>query len=193
MGFYMTSVTNGYVPNKTQEIFHKTTARVKNICGGAGSGKTAACVNELYSIAVNMPLSFHNERLSKFLVINARQRTLLRQEILKWFKGFSYIVQGRFLILENENIKVEFVFLDMRVDEDYRGFHCLECTAILICDAEGLDEHFLNSAIGRSGRHPALAEGVGALPRRVLVDGNSSFNYDFELMQNNEFVLKWKQ
>lgn len=156
-----------YSPGITAEKFHNDDKSVvRSIMGPIGSGKSVACVIEIFERARTQTPSADGTRRSRWGVIRNTFPELRSTTIKTWeewippqicrIKYDSPITGRMFTRLPDQTIlDLEVMFVSIDRPDDIRKLLSLELTGVWINEAKEINKATLDMAIGRTGRYPA--------------------------------------
>ena len=170
-----------YNPEPTARRFHASKAFVRGLRGPLGSGKTSACVMELYTRALEQQ-PFNGVRRSRWCLIRGTYPELLTTT-LKTFEHWvspvvcpvtmSVPITGRMNVglPDGTRVQSEFIFLAMDSADAVDKLKSFELTGAFINEASEIDEEILQMLTMRIGRYPDPGSG-GATWTGVVMDTN---------------------
>lgn len=170
-----------YKASPTATKFHKDKSFVRLILGPVGSGKSVACVMEVFLKAISAPVSLQdNTRYSRIFVVRNTMRDL-RDTTLNTYKRWVDITDDaigywremhlthhlRFRLPDDTKVHCDVVFRGLDTPADIKKLYSLEATWIFFNECRFIDEDVFATACERVGRYPEK-ETTG----RKLVSGN---------------------
>jgi hypothetical protein len=167
-----------YRPFPTTHRFHVSPAYIRIILGPRGSGKSSACINELWRLAQEQQRGTDGLRHSIWVIIRNTYGELLQttlKSFLYWFPegAFGRLRRGMPITyeVEYEDIRAEFIFLAMDKPEDVRKLLSMEATGAWINEAREVPREVLDHLPGTVGRWPPSQMG-GPTRSCILCDSN---------------------
>lgn len=163
----------------TARHFHRSDAFIRGLMGPIGSGKSVACVMEMFIRAMRQPNGPDGWKRSRWGVIR-NSYPELTSTTLKTFKDWSPPSYTRIVHsapitatvrIPQQKLAIEFVFLSYANDDDVKKLLSLELTGGWINEAREVPKSALDNLQGRVGRYPSLRRG-GAAWSGVIMDTN---------------------
>lgn len=163
------SYTLNYTPSKTFKKFHNDNSFVRGVRGPVGSGKSVACLMEIYIRALQQPPCKDGIRRSRWAVVRNTQPQLEATTFKTWIDWFPEEHFGKVkrsypwthTIRKPKDIELEVIFLPLDGDADVIKLMSLELTGIFFNEAVFLSKQVLDRATGRVGRFPKREDVVG--------------------------------
>lgn len=170
------SVSLVYDAEPTARRFHNSNARVRLIKGPEGSGKSSACVVELFLRAMRQ-IPYQGVRHSRFAVIRNTYPALTTTTLptfLDWIKeqdvtsrGYRFTLtrskpmEGRLWMLlpDQTEVDCEIVFLALDGPEDIEKLQSFELTGAYCNEAQFLNKAIFIKVLDRIGRYPSKRNG----------------------------------
>ena len=176
-----------YVATPTASLFHASNALYRGMLGPFGSGKSVACVMELYQRALKQE-PFEGVRRTKFAIIRATHPRLRDTTLQTWkdwvpeFKpnGEPYCVinyqapmRGHLVTDLGDGTKLDMQILFLACDSDdvVGQLQSLELTGGWINEASEITKGVLDALYARCDRYPSKMMG-GATWHGVIMDTN---------------------
>lgn len=168
-----------YKASKICTRFHKSEAFVRAIMGPIGSGKTVACVNEMFIKALEQQ-PFRGVRKSRWLVIRNTYRELVDTTIatyVDWFGNMGSWMKKDMkhtIVLnlgDGTTMHLEVLFRALDTPDDIKKLLSFELTGGLINECRQIPKQVLDMLIGRVGRYPSPLYG-GPSWWGVIMDTN---------------------
>ena len=160
-----------YQMSPTTQEFHNDDTFVRALMGPIGSGKSVACIIEMWLKAMNQEPDEFGHRKSRWLVARNTYRELLdttMQTFFDWFPqnlGILKKMDMKFLVKQplpdGTLLDVEFFFRAMDKPDDVKKLLSLELTGGFINEAREIPKQILDMLIGRLGRYPRKIDGHG--------------------------------
>lgn len=156
---------NYKVAGSTIKRFHETNGLVKCLQGPLGSGKTTACVWEIFFRSMLQQENKRKRRQTKWIVVKNTLKQMWRVVMPIWFSVFprdseytkfnqQYMIHKIDIPLTDGTImdmEVQFISADNASEEDFKG---INATAAWICEASDVPPGAINAAKSRVGRYP---------------------------------------
>ena len=164
-------VLRQYVPEPTARQFHKSNKDVRGIMGPVGTGKTVVCCMECWSRILEMPPCADGVRRSRWAFIRNTYPELISTTMNTWKDwvpdsichiSMSSPITGRmkFDLQDGTSVEAEILFIAIDRPEDANKLKSLELTGAFLNEASELDEEVKRMALQRTGRYPALIDGM---------------------------------
>lgn len=171
-----------YKAEPTASRFHRSAAFVRGLRGPIGTGKSVACVMEIFRRACEQA-PFDGVRRSRWAAIRNSYPELKSTTIKTWgdwvpeelapIKYDAPIVSTLSLRLpDGTSVDAEVLFVALDRPADVKKLKSLDLTGAWINEASELPKAVLDMATGRVGRYPSKAQG-GASWSGVIMDTNS--------------------
>ena len=178
----MSDVSIDYVPESTPALFHASDSFVRGIMGPVGSGKSVACILEVFlRAAAQRPSGPKNIRRSRWAIIRNTYPELKTTTIKTFLDWFGDIAQMRWDVPITASINVnlgdgtsmalEIMFIAMDRPKDIQKLKSLELTGAFLNEACELSKTALDMATSRVGRYPAKRDG-GPSWHGIIMDTN---------------------
>lgn len=170
-----------YKASPTASKFHKDKHFIRLLFGCLGSGKTVACVMEIFLKAIAAPISPHNNtRYTRICVIRNTSKDL-KDTTLKsyndWidssdpsigvWREMAQTHHMRFTLPDGTKVHSDVLFRGLDTPKDIKKLFSLELTWIFFNELRFIDEEVFQTACTRTGRYP----GTTILSRK-LVEGD---------------------
>lgn len=177
-----------YIPLPTIKKFHECNDVFRCIRGPIGSGKSVACVMEMFMRALRQQ-PWKGLRRSRWAVIRNTHAQLVgtsmetfRSRLPEQVGGepFAPITQEmrgnyrariRKPLADGTALDMDVVFIALDRPEDANKIKSLDVTGVWLNELSELDIEVLRMSLGRTGRYPAVDEG-GCSYRGVIADTN---------------------
>ena len=165
-----------YQAEPTASLLHRSPAFVRGIMGPIGSGKSVACLQEIFRLGAEQAPGRDGVRRSRWAVIRNTYPELKSTTIKTYLDWFGPIQNIKFdspivSVLEVNDVKIEIFFLSLDKEQDIRKLKSLELTGVFMNEASELPKAVLDMATGRVGRYPAKRDG-GSTRSCVILDTN---------------------
>lgn len=165
-----------------------TTSDVKLIQGPVESGKSGACMAQIYIWMCQMPRSLDGIRRSRFLIVRPTYGELLTsviRDFLEWFPEDQY---GKFKSTEPYSYKMKFLDVECTVDfvsyadtqpDTLKKLRSTQYTAAWVNEGQFTPLKLFTEIIRRTGRYPSkkMCPDYDRRKRAVL-DNNAPLTHD---------------
>jgi Terminase-like family. len=169
----MTEIT--YIAPPTCARFMKSDKFGRLIAGPVGSGKTTACIFELFRRACEQEPAPDGLRYTRFAIVRQTLKQLkdtVLKDITAWLKGM-----GTFKVSENTifvtigDVRSEWLLIPLDTPEDQRRLLSMQLTGAWLSECIEMDVGLISPLAGRVGRYPSAAMG-GATWFGMIADTN---------------------
>jgi len=167
----MTSMAVEYVASKTMAKFHQDNHFVRALMGPIGSGKSVACIIEMFMKSFLQNPDPDGVRRTRWAVIRNTYRELMdttMQTFFDWYpesQGTLLKMDMKFItsiqMLDGTTCHIEFFFRALDKPSDVKKLLSLELTGGFINEAREVPKPILDMLIGRLGRYPRKRHGEG--------------------------------
>lgn len=182
----MTTLT--YNASPTMQAFHADPSFVRGIMGPIGSGKSVACVWEIFMCACRQKPNQDGVRKSKWAVVRNTLPELETTTMKTWTDWFPpgetrnggwgkmtrkppYTHQLEYYPGDGTKVELEVLFLALDKDTDVKKLLSLEVSGIWFNEARELRKSLIDAGTGRIGRYPSVKDG-GCTDPRLIMDTN---------------------
>lgn len=183
----MTSIT--YTSPPVCGNFMRSEAFIRMIPGPVGSGKTTACLMELFRRAAEQHPSPDGYRHTRFAILRqtlSQLKQTVLKDILQWLQGIAtWRVSENTIFVQIGDIKSEWILLPLEDIEDQRRLLSSQLTGAWISECIEIDADLVSAVAGRCGRYPGGNLG-GATWSGIIMDTNFPEEGSdwWELMEN---------
>jgi len=172
-----------YEAHKTLTKFHKSPKFVRTIVGPIGSGKSVACVWEMWIKSLEQEPNAQGVRKTRWAVVRNTYRELIDttlETFEDWFpksigtwlnKDMKFTVDGPHPSGDGTKIHIEFLFRALDKPRDVKKLLSLEITGMWINEAREIPKQIVDMGIGRLGRYPSKKDG-GPTWHGLIMDTN---------------------
>jgi hypothetical protein len=164
-----------YTAPPTCAAFMKSEAFFRLIAGPVGSGKTTACLFELFRRACEQAPAPDGIRYTRFAIVRQTLKQLkdtVLKDILQWLEGLAtYKVSDNTVYIEIGDVKSEWLLLPLDDPEDQRRLLSSQLTGAWMSEAIEMDPNLIPALSGRCGRYPSAVHG-GATWFGIVADTN---------------------
>lgn len=155
--------------------FMKSSSFGRLLAGPVGSGKTTACIFELFRRACEQAKAPDGLRYTRFAILR-QTLSQLKQTVLKditqWLQGMcSFKVSDNTITLEVGDVRSEWILIPLEDIEDQRRLLSMQLTGAWISEAIEIAVSLMDPIAGRCGRYPSAAMG-GASWFGMIADTN---------------------
>ena len=170
---HFTAITYEAPPTCAQFMKDKSFGRL--IAGPVGSGKTTACIFELFRRACEQERAPDGLRHTRFAILR-QTLSQLKQTVLKdisdWMKGMAHFkVSENTIFIEIGDVRSEWIMIPLEDIEDQRRLLSMQLTGAWISEGIEINCSLLDPIAGRCGRFPSAAMG-GATWHGMIIDTN---------------------
>lgn len=164
-----------YIAPPTCAAFMKSEAFFRLIAGPVGSGKTTACLFELFRRACEQDPAPDGWRYTRFAILR-QTLSQLKQTVLKditlWLKGIAtWKVSENTVYIEIGDVKSEWVLVPLEDPEDRKRLLSSQLTGAWISECIEIDVQLVADISGRCARYPSGLHG-GCTWAGVIADTN---------------------
>lgn len=168
-----------YKASKTCARFHKDSSFVRALIGPLGSGKSVACINELFRKAMHQT-PYKGVRTTRWVVIRNTYRELVDTTIATYKDWYEYMGYWRkmdmkhiihILLDDGTILHTEFLFRALDKPGDIKKLLSLELTGGFINEVREVPKEVLEALTGRVGRYPPVKRG-GCSWNGIIMDTN---------------------
>ncbi len=167
--------TINYTAPRTCAQFMQSEAFIRLIAGPVGSGKTTACILELFRRAAAQEPALDGYRYTRFAILRQTLQQLkmtVLKDILQWLQGFAtWRVSESTIYIEIGDIRSEWILLPMETPEDQSRLLSSQLTGAWVSECIEIDASLVSVIAGRCGRFPGPAMG-GCTWIGVIMDTN---------------------
>lgn len=155
--------------------FMKSQAFGRLIAGPVGSGKTTACLFELFRRACEQEPAPDGFRYTRFAIVRQTLKQLkdtVLKDITSWLSGIaSYKVTEHTIFINIGDVRSEWLLIPLDTPEDQARLLSMQLTGAWMSEAIEMDVGLIDSLAGRCGRYPSAALG-GASWFGIIADTN---------------------
>lgn len=154
----------------------KSAAFGRLIAGPVGSGKTTACLFELFRRACEQaPSPVDGKRYTRFAIVRQTLKQLkdtVLKDIEAWLSGVArYKVSESTIFIEIGDVVSEWLLIPLDDPEDQRRLLSMQLTGAWMSECIEMDVAIISPLAGRCGRYPAALHG-GATWMGIIADTN---------------------
>lgn len=133
------------------------------IAGPVGSGKTTACLFEIFRRACEQAPAPDGLRYTRFAIVRQTLQQLkatVLKDITSWLDGIaSYKVSESTIYISVGDVRSEFLLIPLDTPEDQRRLLSMQLSGAWLSEAIEMDVGLVDSIAGRLGRYPSAAMG----------------------------------
>jgi len=156
------SVIN-YTAPPTCARFMRSESFGRLIAGPVGSGKTTACLFELFRRACEQAPAPDGLRYTRFAIVRQTLKQLkdtVLKDIVDWLKGIaSYKVSDNTVYITVGDVRSEWLLIPLEDPEDQRRLLSLQLTGAWMSECIEMNVEIVSPLAGRCGRYPSAALG----------------------------------
>lgn len=145
------------------------------IAGPVGSGKTTACLFELFRRAIEQHQAPDGIRYTRFAIVRQTLKQLkdtVLKDILDWLKGVAtYKVSDNTIYIQFGDVKSEWVLIPLDNPEDQARLLSMQLTGAWMSECIEMNVALMSPLAGRCGRYPGPILG-GASWKGIIADTN---------------------
>lgn len=142
----------------------KSSAFLRLIGGPVGSGKTTACIFELFRRACEQGKAQDGLRYTRFAIVRQTLQQLkstVLKDIMAWLGPCAhYKVQDNTVFIEVGDVRSEWLLIPLENVEDQRRLLSSQLTGAWLSEAIEIDVDLVPALAGRCGRYPSASRGV---------------------------------
>ncbi len=155
--------------------FMKADSFGRMIAGPVGSGKTTACLFELFRRALEQQPAPDGIRYTRFAIVRTTLKQLrdtVLKDILDWLKGVAnFKVSDNTIYIEFGDVRSEWLLIPLDNPEDQARLLSLQLTGAWLSECIEMDVGLISPLAGRCGRYPGANLG-GATWMGMIADTN---------------------
>ena len=164
-----------YTAPPTCARFMKSESFGRLIAGPVGSGKTTACLFELFRRACEQAPAPDGFRYTRFAIVRQTLKQLrdtVLKDITTWLQGVAtFKVSENTVYVEIGDVKSEWLLIPLEDAEDQRRLLSMQLTGAWMSECIEMDVSIVSPLAGRCGRYPAANQG-GASWFGIIADTN---------------------
>lgn len=164
-----------YTAPPTCARFMKSDSFGRLIAGPVGSGKTTACLFELFRRALEQHPAPDGLRYTRFAIVRQTLKQLkdtVLKDILDWLKGVAaYKVSDNTIYVQFGDVRSEWVLIPLDNPEDQARLLSMQLTGAWMSESIEMDVALISPLAGRCGRYPGAALG-GCTWHGIIADTN---------------------
>jgi hypothetical protein len=144
--------------------FMKSNSFGRLIAGPVGSGKTTACLFELFRRACEQEKAPDGLRYTRFAIVRQTLKQLrdtVLKDITDWLQGVArYKVSENTIYVEVGDVRSEWLLIPLDDPEDQRRLLSMQLTGAWMSEAIEMDVAIISPLSGRLGRFPRGVQGA---------------------------------
>lgn len=164
-----------YTAPPTCARFMRSESFGRLIAGPVGSGKTTACIFELFRRACEQTPAPDGNRYTRFAIVRQTLKQLkdtVLKDITAWLDGLAeYKVSENTIHIRVGDIRSEWLLIPLDDPDDQRRLLSLQLTGAWLSESIEMDVDLISPLAGRVGRYPAANLG-GASWFGLIADTN---------------------
>lgn len=168
-------VTINYTAPPTCATFMKSESFGRLIAGPVGSGKTTACLFELFRRALEQQPAPDGYRYTRFAIVRQTLKQLkdtVLKDITGWLTGVAqYKVSDNTIYVTVGDVKSEWILIPLDNPEDQARLLSMQLTGAWMSESIEMDVALISPLAGRCGRYPSAAMG-GCSWMGIIADTN---------------------
>lgn len=153
-----------YTAPPTCARFMKSDAFTRLIAGPVGSGKTTACLFELFRRACEQAPGSDGLRHTRFAIVRSTLKQLkdtVLKDITTWLEGIAdYRVSENTVYVSIGDVRSEWLLIPLDTPEDQRRLLSLQLTMAWMSEAIEMPLDIMSPLAGRLGRYPSGNKGA---------------------------------
>ena len=153
----------------------KSQAFGRLIAGPVGSGKTTACLFEIFRRACEQVPAPDGYRYTRFAIVRQTLKQLkdtVLKDITTWLQGIAeYKVSDNTIYVTIGDVRSEWLLIPLDTPEDQRRLLSMQLTGAWMSEAIEMDVGIISPLAGRCGRYPSAALG-GCTWFGIIADTN---------------------
>lgn len=156
--------TINYTAPPTCARMMKSEAFGRLIAGPVGSGKTTACLFELFRRACEQEPGPNGKRYTRFAIVRQTLKQLkdtVLKDIVNWLNGVAaYKVSDNTVYITIDDVVSEWLLIPLDDPEDQRRLLSMQLTGAWLSECVEMDVGIVSPLAGRVGRYPSGPHGV---------------------------------
>src|SRR5579859_460848 len=164
-----------YDAPKTCAAFMKSSKFIRLIAGPVGSGKTTACLFELFRRASEQHPAPDGYRYTRFAIVRQTLKQLkdtVKKDVEQWLGAVTTYKASDFAFyIEAGDIRSEWLLIPLDDAEDQRRLLSMQLSGAWMSEGIEMDVNLISPLAGRCGRYPSAAQG-GASWMGIIIDTN---------------------
>ncbi len=153
-----------YTAPPTCARFMRSDAFTRVIAGPVGSGKTTACLFELFRRACEQEPAEDGLRYTRFAIVRSTLKQLkdtVLRDIVAWLEGIAeYKVSDNTIYIKIGDVRSEWLLIPLETPEDQRRLLSMQLTMAWMSEAIEMPLAIMSPLAGRLGRYPSGKQGA---------------------------------
>jgi hypothetical protein len=147
----------------TCAAFMKSQAFFRLIAGPVGSGKTTACLFELFRRACEQAPAQDGYRYTRFAILRqtlSQLKMTVLKDVTTWLEGIAtFKVSENTIHIQVGDVRSEWILIPLEDVEDQRRLLSSQLTGAWLSECIEIDVGLVPAIAGRCGRYPSKAQG----------------------------------
>ena len=164
-----------YTAPPTCASFMKSEAFGRLIAGPVGSGKTTACLFELFRRSCEQEPASDGLRYTRFAIVRQTLKQLkdtVLKDITSWLQGIAtFKVSDNTVYIQMGDVRSEWLLIPLDDPDDQRRLLSMQLTGAWMSECIEMDVGIISPLAGRCGRYPSAAQG-GCTWHGIIADTN---------------------
>jgi len=153
-----------YTAPTTCAAFMKSNAFTRVVAGPVGSGKTTACLFELFRRACEQEPAEDGLRYTRFAIVRSTLKQLkdtVLRDIVAWLEGIAeYRVSENTIYIKVGDVRSDWLLIPLETPEDQRRLLSMQLTMAWMSEAIEMPLAIMSPLAGRLGRYPSGKQGA---------------------------------
>jgi len=158
----MTNITYSAPP--TCARFMRSDAFTRVIAGPVGSGKTTACLFEVFRRSCEQEPAADGYRYTRWAIVRSTLKQLkdtVLKDITSWLEGIAeYKVSDNTIYINMGDVRSEWILIPLETPEDQRRLLSMQLTGAWMSEAIEMPLAIMSPLAGRLGRYPSAKRGA---------------------------------
>jgi hypothetical protein len=185
-----------FTATPTAARFMKSASFGRLIAGPVGSGKTTACLFELFRRSCEQAPAPDGLRYTRWAIVRQTLKQLkdtVLKDITTWLDGIaSYKVSDNTVYITIGDVRSEWILIPLDSLDDQRRLLSMQLTGAWMSEAIEMDVGLVDSLAGRLGRYPSAALG-GCTWFGMIADTNMpSEGTDWHKFMDTKTPIDWQ-
>ena len=144
--------------------FMKSDAFTRLIAGPVGSGKTTACLFEVFRRSCEQQPAEDGYRYTRWAIVRSTLKQLkdtVLKDITSWLEGIAeYKVSDNTIYINMGDVRSEWILIPLETPEDQRRLLSMQLTGAWMSEAIEMPLAIMSPLAGRLGRYPSAKRGA---------------------------------
>lgn len=158
----MTNITYSAPP--TCARFMRSDAFTRLIAGPVGSGKTTACLFEMFRRSCEQEPAEDGYRYTRWAIVRSTLKQLkdtVLKDITSWLEGIAeYKVSDNTIYINMGDVRSEWILIPLETPEDQRRLLSMQLTGAWMSECIEMPLAIMSPLAGRLGRYPSAKRGA---------------------------------